>query len=160
MVEELFRGEVFVKDEATKALGFAGNEVREELSKSIRTIVDRNIGDYLTKNPMINMESLKKAGTPHVLLRVKTLHTLFDGLRKTLGDQYLDALRSIGENVGFGFSVDLIDYLERDKSMIPFDYEALFSFWSLFDSRADMGNFTVKFDENNKILNNIFRSAF
>ena len=66
----------FTKEEAAKALGFAGSEVKEKLSESIRTIVDRSIEEYLTKNPMINMDALKKAGTPHVLLRIKTLHTI------------------------------------------------------------------------------------
>jgi predicted hydrocarbon binding protein len=106
------------------------------------------------------MDTLKKAGTPHVLLRLKTLHIIFDGVRKTLGDQYLDVLRCIGETVGFSFSVTLIDYLERDKSKIPFDYDALLGFWSLFDSRADMGTFTVKFDENNEKIEVIVDDNF
>ena len=158
--EKLFRGEVFGKEESAKVLGFTGDEIKEKLSESIRTIVDRNMSDFFDKNPIINMDSLKKAGTPHVLLRLKTLHIIFDGVRKTLGDQYLDVLRSIGEDVGFSFSVDLIDYLERDKSKIPLDYDALLDFWSLFDSRADMGIFTVKIDENNKKIEVIIENSF
>lgn len=152
MEGDLFRGELFGEEEAAGVLGFTGNEIKEALSESIRTMIDRNIGDYLTKNPIINMESLKKAGTPHVLLRIETLHTIFDGFRKTLDNQYVDVVRNIGNDVGFGFSVAIIDYLEVDKAKIPFDYNALLGFWSLFDSRADMGDFKVKIDENNKII--------
>lgn len=160
MEVDLFKGGFFGEEETAEVLGFAGNEIKESLSESIRTMIDKNIGDYLTKNPTINMGSLKRAGTPHVLLRIKTLHTIFDGFKKTLDNQYVDVLRKIGENVGFSFSVDLIDYLEIDKAKIPVDYNALIGFWSLFDSRADMGDFTIKLDENNRKIEVNIRDNF
>ena len=151
--------EGFTKEEAAKALGFAGSEVKEKLSESIRTIVDRSIEDYLTKNPMINMDALKKAGTPHVLLRIKTLHTILDGFRWMLKEQYSPTLREIGERVGFGFSIDFIKYL-KNNDKIPLNYDALLTFWSIFDSSADMGLITVNLEESTEKINVEIENSF
>ena len=136
----------FTKDEASGVFKrFAGEEIRKKLTQRIKGIIEADLRDFFfTEAPVINMDSLTRVGMPHVMLRIVTLHAILDGFRTALGEKYNDILRSIGGNVGFSFAVDLMDYLRRKSGHIPLNYEALLSFWSIFDSSADMGEIKIE----------------
>ena len=142
MSEKLPKG--FDREGAERVLSTSkGEQIKIDLSKRITEIIDEDLSEFFTKEvAVLNMDALKKAGMPHVMLRVGTIQTILDEFRKALEPGYESALREIGEQVGLTFSIDLINFLRKSMNL-PLDQEALLEFWAIFDSSADMGKISV-----------------
>lgn len=53
---------------------------------------------------------------------------------------YTHALNSMGQKVGWTFSLDLIRYARRELNKIPLNYRDLLEYWALFDSATDLAS--------------------
>ncbi len=148
----------FEAAEADRVLGLRGKRLADHLSGEIVRIIQKDLLNFLLAEPLIHEDSLTIKESPHVMLRIETIHTILDKFREVVGESYSDVLRIIGEDIGFSFSLDLFGMLQ--EMPVPIDYEALLSFWCWFDSSASMGKYSYTLDEERKQLTISLNNSF
>ena len=128
----------FRSEEAGEIIESAFADLRPILTGSISRALEESLDQYLVTSPLISLDALKRAGTPQVLLRIRTLQILLDAFRQRAEPGYEALLRRAGRSVGLTFGIEMIALLE-EKGRIPIDLDSLLRFWSLYDSSAGMG---------------------